>query len=171
MWWCFWLTIFLAMGWYPCCCPGSPMNPCSPYCTTGTTPPTVSIVVTGVANDTCDDCGSINGTWIGIQQVRTVQYCRWIVPTEFLSCTGTGPDFFNLEAKTATVLSTYRWFSRLGITHTDSPSFYTNSEEFTWDSGGTAAFDCSANRTLTAYFSATGTACDVSGLGIEVRPN
>jgi len=177
LWWCFWLTIFLAMAgcWYPCGCAGDPMSICSPWCIAGTTPPTVSVVITGSANDNCDDCASINGTWIALQQVKIQQLCHWVVPRNFdLACTGTGPDWFDIDVKMFTFLGTYRWYVILDVEHFDNPVIYTNGTDYTWNSGGTTAIDCSVNRTLTEYMSSgsgSGDACDFTGVTIQVQPN
>lgn len=62
-----WTTWAMMLAWWPCCCGGSvPGYAACSYCTgTGdNSPEYMTLVISGVANNACSDCGEYNGTWV-----------------------------------------------------------------------------------------------------------
>ena len=119
--------------WYPCCAAESP--PCN-GCTVDA--PTVIVTPYGFADGSCG-CAGLNGT--GYVLTQSDQVCNWNL-VDTLSCGGAPtPLVFNLW-------NTY-FFGRRSwnLTIYIGDSWWW----FIWDSGSSAPFDCTVQRTAALY--------------------
>jgi hypothetical protein len=137
------VLLLLCMGWYPCCCEES--TDCL-YCTTGTTPASVSVTFTGWAADYCDNVSWLNTTFtLPLLSGYTCQFGQ----AGYFACDVGDPatQLYGVVA-TITVVTGGNWGLRVVVT-TDVLGSGFQTATFEWDSGGTSGFDCSATRTLT----------------------
>lgn len=73
-------TLLLAgLAWYPCCCGGVVADGTCAYCAGAGTPSACfAVYISGMADDSCSDCESYDGTYItGKSQVTGLGYCLW----------------------------------------------------------------------------------------------
>ena len=139
------------MGWYPCCCGGTP-PPCS-YCTANNAD--VVVDISGIPTDVCAGCVDLNGTYTLPQDGGDA--CVWTNNYCFDYCSGDSLKLtLTLEARPLTPSANVGWrltaylaiYSGTGC----SGSYYALSNViYQGSSGGTADFDCTAARTLTHY--------------------
>lgn len=95
----FWIMLFapvMGLGWYVGCCCDSSEEPCT-NCEPGTTPEDIQVDIASVAdNANCDDCGSLNATYITTHiSPPTDLPCLTQATTNvgapgFTNCSGTG---------------------------------------------------------------------------------
>ena len=80
--------------WYPCpdCCGTNCI-----HCQTGTAPNQYQIVVAGVGNASCSDCGDFNATWVVDFAGIDGHPCLWTYTLSSTICTATilSIEFFN----------------------------------------------------------------------------
>jgi len=135
------------MGWWPC--GGCGAAACA-HCTSGTTPDQVSIAISGFTSPFgCTNCGTIDRTIVATRSTSPSYPCSWstsifsINHGPGLACGYIGYHLI-LDIKTVPLSSNIGWVLELwgGI-------YLHILETWSWNSGGTSAFDCSIARTLT----------------------
>jgi len=132
-----------------CCCDGCGCGMCD-YCS-GSVPACLAITISGIANNSCSDCGDINGVW----RVKLIPFsipCQWVgyLCSSFMSICG-------LDRLIATLdLSGSDYILTIVL---DDPA---SGESIIWSKNfGVVKPDCNAWSNLVLTFvSSTATCCD-----------
>lgn len=128
------------MGWYPCCC----KKPACQYCTA--TPTQLQVVISGVVDQDCSDCDSLNGTFT-LDQVDG-NACQWNYDNDSLSTCFTNESYtaeIYLQSGTTYFLwvryigdtggsgGTIEWLENLGTTKPDCSAWSSQSVSYHTD--------------------------------------
>jgi hypothetical protein len=136
-------------------------TPCPTYCASGTTPKSVKLILSGVVGNVCDatNCGNLwNATHILPQ--LSGQPCNF--QTTGGGATGCGDIQFTKTAQITDLSPGVNYGWRISLSETVTATCSDTAAILEWDSGGTTAFNCSTQRTLTYINQGINTCCDFS---------
>lgn len=126
------------------CCGGVA---CS-FCATGTTPATVQVTLTGTGDGSCDNCSTLDGTYV-LSQIPS-DSCQWSYTTEFFVQTcGLDPPVARTWQFLLKATLTGGWQLEIGLSGQTPDTIFAIAI--------TSPFNCSLPRTLTR--TQQGTAC------------
>jgi hypothetical protein len=175
-----WLTWYLAflcflmMAWYPCCCKKGELGDDCQYCIDGDTCETVSIAISGAADADCDNCASMDGTYLATQS--TTNACIWDWTSTDLGCSDADPtSYWNMSLRVLPATDSHIIY-RLTIIAVNAHGGLTwnTSTKYIWDSDDTVDIDCLASHSLTYEANnptGQGDACSLTGLTVSINPS
>jgi hypothetical protein len=156
----FWL---FAVGWF--CCNCDVLTDACAFCTDSDA--AVSVTFSGIVDAGCGRCDELNGTHIIDRFVA--DGCLWGI--EYFAGQPCSTHRIVLTAGDLPTAGTNAgWKLEFNVNRNTGPN-QRDTAVHIWDSGGSGAFDCTANHTLTEYTTtpAADPTCDLSGLVCEVN--
>jgi hypothetical protein len=153
--WLIFGAAMLGMAWFPwCCCIDPP--PCG-YCSSDAE--TVAVTISGISNGLrCTNCTWFNATFI----LPRLNYnaCTWQKNGYTgIACSGLASRY-TIWAKVMLDLSSHRiWEVAVENTYAYAGTTHLEYGRNRYDSGSTAAMDCTATRSTTNYINVTDEGC------------
>jgi len=135
-------------SWFPCCCCGGDDVALCEWCSLDSD--TVTITITGLTNDGCPNCSSVNGTYVIYREPDVV--CAWS-ETYYTPC---GQLFIrSIASPNVPVMNNHGWALEL-----DMQAVGIHDEvHYRFDSGSDVPFDCTAEQILLHFYTTTSNGC------------